>query len=190
MAVKAGGEEVLHTVMEIRANPYEDLEEVGIENIKDKTVELGDSPFEDNLVGKDLAKKAPQPLRSVPALGHSASNDNLNLQGNMKMNLGLHNKAVGNARSKKNIAKMGIPAIDLSTLKNVKDFKDWYGYSQKLENAIRLLREKTEALEKDGDMKELQIMKLEKQIELLQGQVCKYAEQNKALNQKYQDAIN
>ena len=59
----------------------------------------------------------------------------------------------------------------MSTLKNVKEFKDWYGYSQKLENAIRLLREKNEALEKDGDMKELHIMKLEKQMESMQAQV-------------------
>jgi len=47
----------------------------------------------------------------------------------MKMNLGLHNKNVANARAKKNMVKMGIPALDLSTLKNVKEFKDWYGYS-------------------------------------------------------------
>jgi len=24
---------------------------------------------------------------------------------------------------------MGIPSLDLSNLKNVKDYKDWYGYS-------------------------------------------------------------
>lgn len=105
------------------------------------------------------------------------------------MNLGLHNKNVGNARAKKNIVKMGIPALDLSTLKNVKDFKDWYGYSQKLENAIRLLREKAEALENEKDMKDLHIMKLDKQIEALQGQVKNYAQQNKALNEKYQDML-
>lgn len=85
----------------------------------------------------------------------------------MKMNLGLHNKNVANARAKKNMVKLGIPALDLSTLKNVKEFKDWYGYSQKLENAIRLLREKNEALEKEIDMKDLHYMKLEKQVESL-----------------------
>lgn len=107
----------------------------------------------------------------------------------MKMNLGLHNKNVGNARAKKNIVKMGIPQLDLSTLKNVKDFKDWYGYSQKLENAIRLLREKAEALQNDKDMKELHIMKLDKQVESLQGQVKNYAQQNKTLNDKYQELL-
>ena len=105
----------------------------------------------------------------IPKLGASASNDKLTMyQGNLKKNLGLHNKNVANARAKKNMVTMGIPALDLSTLKNVKEFKDWYGYSQKLENAIRLLREKTEAQEKEGDMKDLHMMKLEKQIESLQ----------------------
>ena len=45
------------------------------------------------------------------------------------MNLGLHNKVEGKYRAKKKIAQMGIPSLDLSTLKNVKEFKDWYGYS-------------------------------------------------------------
>ena len=105
------------------------------------------------------------------------------------MNLGLHNKNFANARSKKNMVKLGIPALDLSTLKNVKDYKDWYGYSQKLENAIRLLREKNEALEKDGDMKYLHIMKLEKDIEGLKRQVKSYTQQNKNLNDKYKELL-
>lgn len=62
-------------------------------------------------------------------LAHAASEDNIDVQGNFKMNLGLHNKGVGNARSKKNIMNLGVPALDLSTLKNVKDYKDWYAYS-------------------------------------------------------------
>lgn len=43
------------------------------------------------------------------------------------------------------IAKLGIPQLDFTNLKNVKEYKDWYGYSQKLENAIRLMREKIES---------------------------------------------
>lgn len=73
------------------------------------------------------------------------------------------------------MVKLGIPALDLSSLKNIKDYKDWYGYSQKLENAIRLLREKNEALEKDGDMKYLHILKLEKDNESMKGQLKTYA---------------
>jgi hypothetical protein len=45
------------------------------------------------------------------------------------------------------IAQLGVPGLDLSTLKNVKDYKDWYGYAQKLENAIKLMREKISSLE-------------------------------------------
>ena len=106
------------------------------------------------------------------------------------MNLGLHNKKFANQRAKKNLVNMGIPALDLSSLKHVKDFKDWYGYSQKLEHAIRLLREKNDALEKDGDMKELHILKLEKQVEGLQEQIKNYAEQNRILNEKCQDMLD
>ena len=194
VAVKAGGDEVLHTVMEIRQNPYEDLDdgEGGLGGFKDHTVEIAASPFEDNLVGGDLSKKRNN-MFSIPPLkgmGLSASNDKMTIanQGNLKMNLGLHNlKNVGNgnARAKKNMVKMGIPALDLSTLKNAKEYKDWYGLCQKLENAIRLLREKTEALENERDMKDLHIMKQEKQIETLEGQVKNYAAQNKQLNDKY-----
>ena len=111
-----------------------------------------------------------QPTLGAPkALASSSSNDKLSLQSNFKMNLGLNNKKFQNARSKKNMVQMGIPSLDLSNLKNVKDYKDWYGYSQKLENAIRLLREKTEALENDRDIRDLHVMKLEKQIEKLEG---------------------
>lgn len=64
VAVKAGGDEVLHTVMEIRQNPYEDLDEDGgIGNIvrnKDHTVEIAASPFEDNFVVGDLTPKDAQ----------------------------------------------------------------------------------------------------------------------------------
>ena len=130
VAVKCGGDEVLHTVMEIRQNPYEDLDGEGISNFKDHTVEIAASPFDDNLVGGDLSKKR-SGMPMIPplsGLGHSTSNDKMSMvQGNMKMNLGMHNKNVGNARAKKNIVKMGIPSLDLSTLKNAKDYKDWYG---------------------------------------------------------------
>lgn len=43
--------------------------------------------------------------------------------------------------------KLGMPSLDLSGLKNNREYKDWYGYSQKLENAINLLREKNDSLE-------------------------------------------
>lgn len=57
MAVKAGGDEVLHTVMEIRSNPYEDDFALGA--FKDKTInDLAVSPFDkdDGLTGGNLAR--------------------------------------------------------------------------------------------------------------------------------------
>ena len=181
VACKAGGDEVLHTVMEIRANPYEDLDE-GDVHIQDRTVTANATPYDqDNDLGGNLSKLASnkRPATGMQRSNLAASQDKLNIQGggghgNMKMNLGLHNKGIGGARDKKKIENMGIPSLDLSGLKNVKEFKDWYGYSQKLENAIRLLREKNEALEKDCDMRELHMMKLDKQVETLQGQVKSY----------------
>ena len=54
MAVKAGGDEVLHTVMEIRANPYEDLDEGdGVGRQRDHSVDLASSPFDDNIGGNN-----------------------------------------------------------------------------------------------------------------------------------------
>ena len=47
---------MLHTVMEIRNNPYEDDFVFALKN--DKTVELGESPFEnENRLGGNLAAK-------------------------------------------------------------------------------------------------------------------------------------
>ena len=57
------------------------------------------------------------------------------------------------------IAKLGVPKLDFSNLKTVKEYKDWYGYSQKLENAIGLLREKIEGLENERDLNGLRKMK-------------------------------
>ena len=47
---------------------------------------------------------------------------------------------MGKAKKKK--MNMGVPELDFSNLKQIKDYKDWYSYSKKLEDAIRLLREK------------------------------------------------
>jgi hypothetical protein len=43
-----------------------------------------------------------------------------------------------------------VPNLDLSKLKNVKDYKEWYHYSKKLEDAIKLLRERIDSLEEDS----------------------------------------
>jgi hypothetical protein len=50
-------------------------------------------------------------------------------------------------RAKMKIAKLGVPTLDFTNLKSVKEYKDWFGYSKKLESAISLLREKIDGLE-------------------------------------------
>ena len=57
------------------------------------------------------------------------------------------------------IAKLGVPTLDFSNLKTVKEYKDWFGYSKKLENAISLLREKIDGLENQIDLNALRKMK-------------------------------
>ena len=46
--------------MEIRQNPYEDLDDGGAGAHVDRTVDIGESPFEDKL-GGDLTKKVGAP---------------------------------------------------------------------------------------------------------------------------------
>jgi len=53
---------------------------------------------------------------------------------------------LSNARQKQKNLQLGIPQLDFSNLKQVQDYKDWYAYSQKLELAIKLMREKIEGL--------------------------------------------
>lgn len=45
--------------------------------------------------------------------------------------------------------KNKVPNLDFSKLKHVKEFKDWYSYAKKLEEAIRLLREKMSVTESE-----------------------------------------
>ena len=42
-----------------------------------------------------------------------------------------------------------IPVLDFNKLKQVKAYKDWYGYAQKLEKSVKLLRNKIKKLEED-----------------------------------------
>ena len=61
-----GGDEVLHTVMEIRQNPYDDFEDAG-NGGGDHTADMAISGFEDNLVEGNLFKKTPGPV--IPRFG-------------------------------------------------------------------------------------------------------------------------
>ena len=42
-----------------------------------------------------------------------------------------------------------IPVLDFRKLKQVKAYKDWYGYVQKLEHSVKLLRDKIKKLEEE-----------------------------------------
>jgi SUMO ligase MMS21 Smc5/6 complex component len=39
-------------------------------------------------------------------------------------------------KHKQTALKLGLPSLDFTALKQVKEYKDWYAYSQKLEHAI------------------------------------------------------
>lgn len=56
------------------------------------------------------------------------------------------------AKQKHTAIKLGLPSLDFTALKQVKEYKDWYAYSQKLENATRLLRERVEGLENEREL--------------------------------------
>lgn len=60
--------------------------------------------------------------------------------------------------------KKPVPGLDFSNLKQVKDFKDWYSYAKKLEDAIRLLREKIVVLEDESQNYIQRIQQLEIQV--------------------------
>lgn len=120
--------------MEIRENPYEDLD-VG-EGHNDRTVEI---PFnETDDLDTKIAKMATG-QKEVSPLALKLSNPDAGAQTSSIQNLGLQlnaNKTDKTAkgmpsmgRQKHTLVKLGIPALDLSGLKNVKEYKDWYGYS-------------------------------------------------------------
>ena len=63
--------------MEIRQNPYEDLDDGGLDNFQDRSVDLNDAPLED-LTGITVTKpKVVAP--KIPPLGQSVSASNLNM---------------------------------------------------------------------------------------------------------------
>lgn len=46
---------------------------------------------------------------------------------------------------------VSVPKLNLKSVENNIEFKDWYGYSKKLEDAVRIQTERVHALEKDND---------------------------------------
>lgn len=57
-----------------------------------------------------------------------------------------------------------IPVLDFRKLKHVKAYNDWYGYVQKLETSVKLLREKIKKLEDERFQINAKYNKLHSQI--------------------------
>ena len=142
--------------MEIRENPYEDLEGIG-GGANDRSVDVGEVGFDGGLEVNLSKKRDASPLGlKLPVADNLTGVNSVETLGKQLASNKVEKKpGISNARQKLKIAKLGVPALDLSGLKNVKEYKDWYGYSQKLENCIGLLRERAEALEKERDMQQL-----------------------------------
>jgi hypothetical protein len=62
-----------------------------------------------------------------------------------------------------------IPSLDLSGTKRNTDYKDWYGYSQKLEKSVRILQGKNEQLMKDLNMQNNKLADLKEKNKNLYG---------------------
>ena len=73
----------------------------------------------------------------------------------------------------------GVPKLDFRKLKKVREYKDWFSYSQKLEESIRILRARVKALENDNNLLNEKYRKLTKHNEGLFG-----------LNEKLKIALN
>jgi hypothetical protein len=56
---------------------------------------------------------------------------------------------IGDPRAKSQNRK--VPGLDFSNLKHVKEYKDWYVYAKKLEDALSLLRKRIKDLEEEND---------------------------------------
>ncbi len=74
-----------------------------------------------------------------------------------------------------------VPKLDFSNLRQVKEFKDWYSYSKKLEDAIMLLRERIRDLEKDNTVLNTKFIDLNSN--------CSLAIQNLTLGQHVSNPI-
>lgn len=44
-----------------------------------------------------------------------------------------------------------VPGLDFTQLKHIKDYKEWYSYAKKLEDALSLLRKRINQLEDEND---------------------------------------
>jgi len=66
-------------------------------------------------------QRSSTPTGASPMIGFPNSQSNSNLK--------LNPAGLSNARQKQKNMKLGIPTLDFSNLKQVKEYKDWFGYS-------------------------------------------------------------
>ena len=83
-----------------------------------------------------------------------------------------------------------IPVLDFKKLKQVKTYKDWYGYAQKLEKSVKMLRVKIKKLEDDNRNYATKYMKLKNQNMGLYSLNEKLNLTIKKLNQKLKEELN
>jgi len=58
-----------------------------------------------------------------------------------------------------------VPGLDFSNLKHVKEYKDWYAYAKKLEDALSLLRQRIAQLESENEDLQDSLEKVQCQLE-------------------------
>ena len=58
-----------------------------------------------------------------------------------------------------------MPGLDFSNLKHVKEYKDWYAYAKKLEDALSLLRQRIAQLESENEDLQDSLEKVQCQLE-------------------------
>jgi DNA repair exonuclease SbcCD ATPase subunit len=80
-----------------------------------------------------------------------------------------------------------IPVLDFRKLKQVKAYKDWYGYAQKLEQSVKLLRTKVKKLEDERISLTSKVTKMKTQNQSLYNLNQKLNETIKKLNEKVKE---
>lgn len=80
-----------------------------------------------------------------------------------------------------------IPVLDFRKLKQVKAYKDWYGYAQKLEQSVKLLRNKVKKLEDERISLTSKVTKMKTQNQGLYNLNQKLNETIKKLNEKVKE---
>lgn len=77
-----------------------------------------------------------------------------------------------------------IPVLDFRKLKQVKAYKDWFGYSQKLEKSVKMLRSRVQKFERERNEFDIKFNKLRSQNQNLYTLNQKLNKSVRSLNDK------